>query len=573
MDGNKKVKKGISLFLAFLFLAACSVKKPVGISFFESASDSLYTRYGIDSSYIVRAEADSFGRSLDAIDSLYEQSFTEPSPAYSFSDSSAKSIENPAYSRLASIDTILPANETDLQSYPDGIDFVSSDTLPVERYVSQRDMQGNRMSSESPAIEASESDSSLANIKILLDSLLRTQKLILIRAEENHQVLLEKQKQALSREKIQDTIIIKNEIVLSGNAASSPSPPDRSPVIIQKDSYRYSDTIAYLLSEVKRLNKIIAANADSENLQAKAAKIEKTNVPVPDKSSWSAPVRDLLDAKDDSIQILQVKIRSLEKQLKGSSQSSAARLEPASGRELQALSPKIIQDSGGIPPESKKELIDSIAKTRFGQEEEAEQDISKGSGRIPNFLPATGIQNIEPRKQITLRDSSDIGKTNTYRDGERSSIAAIYGERDFSGYSLLLEDSITQLRRKLDSLERIFEGDAAKSMLMLRDSLLFAYYETGSLEASNEQEIMPVIRSLIARKNIESVFISGFADKSGSPEFNLVLTRKRVDLIGIKLVDAGIDAQRIFSQYFGSEFASPAVDSRDRRVEIVLKFY
>jgi len=62
--------------------------------------------------------------------------------------------------------------------------------------------------------------------------------------------------------------------------------------------------------------------------------------------------------------------------------------------------------------------------------------------------------------------------------------------------------------------------------------------------------------------------LSGFADATGDPEYNMVLSRRRVQAVREVLMKLGIEQKRIVEQYFGSEKASGGVNPEDRKVEL-----
>ena len=65
------------------------------------------------------------------------------------------------------------------------------------------------------------------------------------------------------------------------------------------------------------------------------------------------------------------------------------------------------------------------------------------------------------------------------------------------------------------------------------------------------------------------VLITGFADKSGNPEYNVVISRKRAESVKNHLLSMGIDSSRILVSYVG-DTESTTTGPADRRVEVDL---
>jgi outer membrane protein OmpA-like peptidoglycan-associated protein len=79
---------------------------------------------------------------------------------------------------------------------------------------------------------------------------------------------------------------------------------------------------------------------------------------------------------------------------------------------------------------------------------------------------------------------------------------------------------------------------------------------------------------LLKTKPDYKLLLSGYADKSGNAEYNLSLSKKRVQAVKEELIKMGINKTRIMEQYFGSEKATATNNKNDRRVELkVLKSF
>jgi outer membrane protein OmpA-like peptidoglycan-associated protein len=72
-----------------------------------------------------------------------------------------------------------------------------------------------------------------------------------------------------------------------------------------------------------------------------------------------------------------------------------------------------------------------------------------------------------------------------------------------------------------------------------------------------------------------NVLVEGYTDSVGKEDMNLALSLKRADAIKEKLVDKGINPQRITTKGYGEQYATAdnnTIDGRkqNRRVEILL---
>ena len=98
------------------------------------------------------------------------------------------------------------------------------------------------------------------------------------------------------------------------------------------------------------------------------------------------------------------------------------------------------------------------------------------------------------------------------------------------------------------------------------------FYRSGSAEAVNKEDVFRHIEDITAEKNPVAIILKGYTDRSGSSEVNRVITTQRLNLIRQALARMGIDDTIIFTQNFGSQYASETIINEERRVEIVIMF-
>lgn len=105
-----------------------------------------------------------------------------------------------------------------------------------------------------------------------------------------------------------------------------------------------------------------------------------------------------------------------------------------------------------------------------------------------------------------------------------------------------------------------------------RTKVLTAYYNRGAMIPQNQNDIINEILSAVKDESVERVKLSGHTDRSGNAAVNLDFSRRRVEGLRDALIAKGLDDTLIFSQYFGSRFASEEVVEEERRVEITIVF-
>lgn len=102
------------------------------------------------------------------------------------------------------------------------------------------------------------------------------------------------------------------------------------------------------------------------------------------------------------------------------------------------------------------------------------------------------------------------------------------------------------------------------------------YFAFDKAEVGDIQDITNYIDSL---KNLESITLVGHADRIGSDNYNDALSKRRVDAVEQRLIDSGVDASKITTDFKGERIPAESCDSEvgpelieclfaNRRVEI-----
>ncbi|MCL2144549.1 MAG: OmpA family protein [Endomicrobia bacterium] len=104
---------------------------------------------------------------------------------------------------------------------------------------------------------------------------------------------------------------------------------------------------------------------------------------------------------------------------------------------------------------------------------------------------------------------------------------------------------------------------------------IIVYFDVNSDELSltSKDSIMRTAK-LLAVSDTEA-YLTGFADKTGNKEDNVVLSEKRVNAVKDYLINLGIAERNIYTDYFGDDLPvedaeTPEAFAKNRRVELLL---
>jgi OOP family OmpA-OmpF porin len=102
------------------------------------------------------------------------------------------------------------------------------------------------------------------------------------------------------------------------------------------------------------------------------------------------------------------------------------------------------------------------------------------------------------------------------------------------------------------------------------------YFAFDKSDVGDIQDITNYIDSL---KQLDSITLVGHADRLGSDDYNDALSKRRVDAVEQRLIDSGVDASKISTDYKGERIPAESCDTEsgselieclfaNRRVEI-----
>jgi len=147
--------------------------------------------------------------------------------------------------------------------------------------------------------------------------------------------------------------------------------------------------------------------------------------------------------------------------------------------------------------------------------------------------------------------------------------------------NLTMQKQIDDLREMVFALVKMNSGDAiadGSNTLLPPDNRnasianvpgsMNVYFAKGStkLDAGSVLSLNEVV-DILGRTPQLKLMVTGFADKSGDPARNLVLSQQRAGAVKEFLVDSGLDADRFITKYYGDR-DSQQESSNDRRVMV-----
>jgi outer membrane protein OmpA-like peptidoglycan-associated protein len=116
---------------------------------------------------------------------------------------------------------------------------------------------------------------------------------------------------------------------------------------------------------------------------------------------------------------------------------------------------------------------------------------------------------------------------------------------------------------------------AAPAPAPARTYLVFFDWDKADLSARAHQIIAEAAQNS-TRVQVTKIEVDGYADRTGTAQYNMVLSRKRADNVAADLVKDGVPKNIISIQAFGDTHllvptAAGVREPQNRRVEIILK--
>jgi outer membrane protein OmpA-like peptidoglycan-associated protein len=134
-----------------------------------------------------------------------------------------------------------------------------------------------------------------------------------------------------------------------------------------------------------------------------------------------------------------------------------------------------------------------------------------------------------------------------------------------------LNDSIRQrltvYETELTRLQPPVTSTAVAELLPISRFDTNVFFRINSYEVPSQSfnELLAFANFLKANPNLK-LQLTGYTDQTGKPDYNQVLSRKRVEVLGAFFQEQGIEKERLFMQYFGAVKSEGRLPSLNRKV-------
>lgn len=137
--------------------------------------------------------------------------------------------------------------------------------------------------------------------------------------------------------------------------------------------------------------------------------------------------------------------------------------------------------------------------------------------------------------------------------------------------SKIIETKVIPLIDKASKVDTVFiEKEIIVPSLKTENKSIHLYFPTNIFKVLDFH--IDSIQELIKSQKINGglFIISGYSDSQGDANYNLKLSKMRVDAVVEHLEKNGISDKEIVIQYFGEKYAKPNFNEKDRKVELQL---
>lgn len=252
--------------------------------------------------------------------------------------------------------------------------------------------------------------------------------------------------------------------------------------------------------------------------------------------------KQLVEAKNDTIAMLQNQLNALQDAVAGKSQQAQITREPVEAEPLGKQQAELMT----------QQLIQAKNDTIL-------------------FL-RNELQNL--RLQPQERDTVYIEKEHKELQAGKEPVA----KQEGTGVQAL-QDTISLLKTRVLNLEeQILPGmdTTATARQPEKDApypaatdttLLIAFYRLGEIKPLEEESILLQIEELCRNKKVDRITLSGYTDSSGNAKINKEITNRRLNYLS-EMIIPWIKKEKIFYQNFGDTFASDMMLINERKIEI-----
>lgn len=132
---------------------------------------------------------------------------------------------------------------------------------------------------------------------------------------------------------------------------------------------------------------------------------------------------------------------------------------------------------------------------------------------------------------------------------------------------LMLAEILKRENRPVQAGKDVIISNEGALVYNLPDKVVFNFSKAGySLDLGSKLMLNEII-DILAHQPSLNLMVTGYADKTGDPKNNLILSRKRAEAVKSYLVKQGINSDRIIMNYFGDR-QSYIENPNDRKVEV-----
>jgi outer membrane protein OmpA-like peptidoglycan-associated protein len=207
----------------------------------------------------------------------------------------------------------------------------------------------------------------------------------------------------------------------------------------------------------------------------------------------------------------------------------------------------------------------SISDRRIMEDIQTEKpDFTEPIDTIPE--PVDTIPETEPEIAEMIEDSIKSDEPGPELQAVMDSLAAV--ERSLAAELELLQQQNLKLMEELAAVEETTEVEPVKQeeKITMEYSVTFGV-NSARLSDDHLNKIVEFAKVIQDNPDLK-VQLSGYADGTGDPEYNKLLSQWRVQAVRNELIRLGVPQVRILEQYFGSENATGGLNPEERRVDM-----
>ncbi|MBW6480138.1 MAG: OmpA family protein [Bacteroidales bacterium] len=180
--------------------------------------------------------------------------------------------------------------------------------------------------------------------------------------------------------------------------------------------------------------------------------------------------------------------------------------------------------------------------------------------------PVDTIPDIAVEMEELIEDSIKHDEPGPELQAVLDSLAAI--ERSLAAELEMLQQQNLELMEELATVEMITDEETLEKdeRITMEYSVTFGV-NSARLSDDHINQIAEFAKVMMDNSDLK-IQLSGYADGTGDPEYNKLLSQWRVQAVKDELIRLGVPQVRILEQYFGSENATGGLNPEERRVDM-----